>query len=277
MKLVLSLLLLFLLAQMLGIFTAVTILRDFEKNPYVSSMVVTGDSENPFNALFFIAYVLVSAVVVVFIIRRLKINHTLFRIAEFFLISTASSIVFYSFLRLVLDYEISTFGGMLMGVAFAGLKVFFPQLKNPAAIFATAGVGVVFGVSLGVIPILIFLTFLSIYDFLSVFVTKHMVEIANYVIKQDLAFTVTARTAEPGEEVKRIDLGTGDLIAPIMLEVAMLPISPFAALFIMLGSMVSMAIFLIAVWKKKLVLPALPPIVIGMVVGLLAWWALGAV
>lgn len=276
MRLVFQLLLFFLLAQLVGLFTGIMILHDYENNPYVSGMIVTADSQDPFNAIFFTAYILVSAVVIVFIIRKLKMSYLLFRLVEFLLISTASSLVFYSVLRLALGYEISTLAGIVLGLSFAGAKVFLPQLKNPAAILATAGVGVVFGVSLGVVPILIFLTLLSVYDFLSVFVTKHMVEIAEFVIKKELAFTVTAKRVLPGKKVKRIDLGTGDLIAPVMLEVSILPYSPVAALFVMVGSFVAMSLFLFFVWKKKLVLPALPPIVLGMVAGLIAGFLIGA-
>ncbi len=275
MRLVLSLLAFFLLAQLIGIFTGVIILNDYSDNPYVSSMIVTTDSQNPFNALFFIGYILISALLIILIIRKLKLNVLFFRLVEFMLISTASSLVFYAVLRLALGYEISTLAGIIMGLGFAGAKVFLPQLKNAAAILATAGVGVVFGISLGVIPILLFLTLLSIYDFLSVFITKHMVEIADFVIKKELAFTVTAQRILPGKKVKRIDLGTGDLIAPVMLEVSILPYSPVAALFVMLGSFVAMALFLTMVWKKKLVLPALPPIVLGMVAGLIVGFVLG--
>jgi len=277
MKLVYSLLLFFLLAQIVGIFTGYTILRDMAGNPYVSGLVVTSNTQDPMNALFFIAYTLVGAVVIVLVIRKFKLNMIFFRAMEFVLIATSSSLVFYAVLRMMLGYDISTLGGAVLGLAFSTAKYFKPDLKNPAAILATAGVGVVFGISMGVLPVLLFLALLSIYDFLSVFVTRHMVEIANYIIAKDLAFTVTAKEVEPRtKEVKRIDLGTGDLIAPVMMEVSILPYSPLAALFVMIGSVSAMALFLTLVWKKKLVLPALPPIVLGMVAGLLAWYLLGA-
>ncbi len=275
MRLVLLLLGFFLLAQLLGIFTGIIVLQDFVHNPLVQNLVVTSDSQDSLNAFFFIGYVLVSAFVIVVLIRKLKLNLVVFRIMEFMMIATSSSIVFYAFLRFVFGYDISTIGGAVVGVLFAGTKIFVPQLKNATAIFATAGVGVVFGISLGIIPILVFLLLLSIYDFISVFLTKHMVEIANYVISNDLAFTVTAKTTLPSQEVKRIDLGTGDLIAPIMLEVSLLQFSPVASLFVMIGSLVSMFIFLTLVWHKKLVLPALPPIVLGMVAGLLVGFLMG--
>lgn len=277
MRLVISLLVFFLLAQLVGIFTAGTIINDIDKNPFVGKAMVASDSNNPLNALFFIGYILVSAAVIIFIIRKLRMNFVIFRIIEFLLISSSSSLVFYAVFRLFLGYEASTFIGIVAGLSLALAKIFLPRLKNLSAILATAGVGVVFGVSLGVVPIIIFLVLLSIYDFLSVFITRHMIEIADFVIKKDLAFTVTAKKEVPGEAVKRIDLGTGDLIAPVMLEVALLPFSFNAALFVMLGSFIAMALFLTLVWKKRLVLPALPPIVLGMVFGLLFGFLIGAV
>jgi hypothetical protein len=65
------------------------------------------------------------------------------------------------------------------------------------------------------------------------------------------------------------------MIAPIMMEVSALTISPIASAFVFIGAVVSMGLFLTYVWKKKMVLPALPPIVLGMIVGLLAGFLLG--
>jgi presenilin-like A22 family membrane protease len=177
----------------------------------------------------------------------------------------------------VLGYDVSTMVAIVMGLAFSGLKQLRPGFKNAAAIMATAGVGVIFGVSLGILPLIIFLVFLSVYDYLSVFMTKHMVELANFVVKKDLAFTVTARAPPPrkGMKEQRIDLGTGDMIAPVMLEVSALSISPVATAFVFVGAVVSLGLFLTLVWKSKMVLPALPPIVFGMIISLLLGFLIG--
>jgi len=269
MRLVYTLLLFFTLAQFLGIFTGKIILGDIERNPYVSGLLVTTDTEDPGNALLFTGYVLLGAVISILIIRKLELHFFLFRIIEFILIAMTSSLVFYSFLRLAFGYDISTLGGVLIGLAFASAKIFVHQLKNMAAIFATAGVGVVFGISMGVVPIVFFLILLSIYDFVAVFITKHMVELADFIISKDLAFTITACRVLPTKEVRRIDLGTGDIIAPIMMEVSLLSYAPITAMFVMIGSVISLGIFLILIHKNKVCLPALPPIVLGTILGLL--------
>jgi presenilin-like A22 family membrane protease len=277
MKLIAWMLGFFILAQLLGIYVGAMITRDMALNPYVSGLVVTTDANDASNAAFFIVYILLGAAVMIALIRYFKAMGLLFKLMEFVLISTSSSIVFYAFLRLFLGYEASTLIAILIALAFSGARLFFPQMKNAAAIMATAGVGTIFGISMGLLPLILFLVLLSIYDFLSVFATKHMVEMAEFIVKKDMAFTVTARVpaTKMGEKEQRIDLGTGDMIAPIMMEVSALRLSPVASCFILLGAAVSMGLFLSLVWKKKMVLPALPPVVLGMTVGLLIGFLLG--
>jgi presenilin-like A22 family membrane protease len=197
---------------------------------------------------------------------------------EFLMIASASSIAIYAVFRVVLDMETSTVLGIVFGLMFSGARLMFPELKNAAAVMAAAGVGTVFGVSLGLIPLVIFLILLSVYDFLAVFKTKHMVEMANFVVQKNFAFTVTAKApaTKMGEKEQRLDLGTGDLIAPVMLEVATLQFNPIASLFVFVGAVVSFGLFIGIVYKKKMVLPALPPIVAGMIITLLLGFLIGA-
>lgn len=274
-KLVFTLVALFIIAQILGIYTGYVIIEDFHSNPYVNAITVTTDAESPANVLVFMLYVLIGAGLMIVLIRKLGLHLIIFQVLEFFLISTASSIVFYSFLRIFFNYDISTFGGIFLGLAFAGAKVLLPGLKNLAAVFATAGVGVIFGISLAPLPVILFLLFLSIYDYISVFKTKHMVEFADFIVKKELAFTVTSKAVIAGKE-RRIDLGTGDLIAPIIFEVSTLAYMPFTAtIFVFIGALVSLAVFLMLVWKKRIVLPALPPLVFGMFIFFLLGMLLG--
>lgn len=273
-KLVGMIVLLFIVSQLLGMFTGLMVILDIQHNPYVSSLMVTTDAESPANAFLFMLYVIIGAIVMVILIRKFGLYEIIFRVMEFMLISTASSIVFYSFLRLFFGYEISTFGGILLGLSLAAAKTFRKEFKNIAAVLATAGVGVIFGISLGPFPVILFLLFLSVYDYISVFKTKHMVEFADYIVERDLAFTVTSKAVIEGKE-RRIDLGTGDLIAPIILEVSSMAYLPAAVPFVFAGAVVSLGVFLFLVWKKKVVLPALPPLVFGMLIFLLLGMVLG--
>jgi len=278
MRMITVILAFFIIAQLLGMYTGAMILLDMTKNPYVSGLVVTANAEEPLNAVLLLVYVLVGAGVMMLLIRLFGLHLLVFRAMEFVLIATSSSIVFYAVLRLAAGYEASMLLGIALGLAFSSAKMLRPQLKNAAAILATAGVGVIFGMSLGMLPVILFLILLSIYDYLSVFATKHMVVLADFVVQKDLAFTVTAKAppVRPGEKERRIDLGTGDLIAPIIMEVSALAFNPVATLFVFAGAVISMGTFLFLVSKKRMVLPALPPIVLGMIVFLLIGFLLKA-
>ncbi|MEM2908983.1 MAG: presenilin family intramembrane aspartyl protease [Candidatus Bilamarchaeaceae archaeon] len=274
MHIVTKLLLLFLVSQLLGVYSGIVVLYDYGRNPYVSGMVVTTDTSDPFNAVLFAALILIGAGLMIFLIKMFHLYDIVFQIMEFFLVAMASSIVFYSIMRVVSGYEISMLTGIIFGLILSILKRLTPLLKNTAAVLATAGVGVIFGLSLAPIPAILFLVFLSLYDYASVFITKHMIEFANFVIRKDLAFTVTAKGVVAGKE-RRIDLGTGDLIAPILLEVSVLPLGFYATAFVFLGAFTALCLFLFLVWEKRMVLPALPPLVFGMFMAFLAGMLLG--
>ncbi len=272
-RIILSIVAFFILSQIIGIYTGIAVLNDLYFNPYVNMLVVTTDSANPTNAIFFMLYVVLGAVVMIVLIRKFML-HLIFRVIEFILLSTASSIVFYSFLRIFYGYELSMLGGIFLGLLLASIKLLSPAFKNLAAILATGGVGVIFGISLTPLPAIIFLVLLSLYDYIAVFKTRHMIEFAEFIVKKDLAFTVTSKAVIEGKE-RRLDLGTGDLIAPIILEVSTLAYLPGATLFVFLGAVISLVVFLLLVWKRKVVLPALPPLVFGMLLFMVIGKALG--
>lgn len=278
-----SLILLFAISQVLGIFTGYMIFQDMNKNPFVTDLVVNENTNDPGNALFFIGYIIFSAVLMMVLIKYIGKFPWIFKLLEFGIVASSSSIVFYSFLRLGFGYEVSTIGGTIFGLIFSAVKLLQNKinLKNPAAILSTAGVGVIFGVSLGFVPAVLFLVMLAIYDFLAVFISKHMVELATFVMEKNMAFTITVENEaiekeeaqKSADKVKakkisdmdrRIDLGTGDLIAPLMLSVSVLQISPIASVLVSSGAIITFGAFLMFLRKEKVILPALPPIVFGM-------------
>jgi len=263
-SLIIEILLLFIVAQVLGVLTGVTIFLDIAKNPYVSSFAVPPDQSADFSQGFYmVLYVLFGAAIMLLIIKYLK-SDLFMMLIEFGVVSTSSSVVFYSILRFFLPYFESMALGIFFGLLLASLKYICPVFKNSAAVLASAGAGAIIGVSFGPAPLFIFLFLISIYDYLAVFKTKHMVEFANYSLKKDLSFTITSKKYIPElKRESRIDLGTGDIILPVMCEVSLLSISPFASLFVFIGAFTSLALFLFFVLKKRMVLPALPPIAIG--------------
>ncbi len=260
-----KIILLFTLAQLIGLYAANQIIKDMNTNPYVKAFVVTNDTQDPLNAVYFFVYIIVGALLFI-LLMKLYFAELLFKLIEFMLIAISSSIVFYSFFRLFMEYDNSMIAGIALGLLLGFAKFFLQVLKNPATILAAAGAGIIFGISLGPIPVILFLVFLSIYDYLAVFKTGHMVKMADFITKQNLSFTITAAEVIPEtKKESRIDLGSGDMLAPIMFEVSALQVSLAASLLVFAGAVLSLSAFLLLALKNRIVLPALPPLAAGMI------------
>jgi presenilin-like A22 family membrane protease len=183
--------------------------------------------------------------------------------------------------------------GSIVGLFLAATKFFFDGIKNTAAIISSSGVGALFGFSLGFLPTMIFIIGLSVYDYIAVFKTRHMIEMARELSTRELSFAVTAKSIparKPKEkteeyvdramkEGERLDLGTGDLSVPLMISVSSYSLGPnglIYALAVAAGSTLSLYILLKFVAKHRVFLPALPPICLGGLLALLLVKLLGA-
>ena len=108
------------------------------------------------------------------------------------------------------------------------------------------------------------LVLLSVYDYVAVFKTKHMVTLAKSVTKKNLSFTYALPTKE-----HQFELGTGDLVMPLVFATSVLastkPLYPFPQYLvpptlILLASLTGL-ILTISYLSKRIgkALPALPP------------------
>jgi len=136
---------------------------------------------------------------------------------------------------------------------------------NSMLILTISGIGAFLGASLALIPSLLLLIILSIYDLIAVFGTKHMVKIAENV-KGKFPFMFLIPVGE-----KSMGLGTGDLAIPLMFTVSVL--KDYAlnnSIITALGGLIGISsLFFYVTNKEKVTLPALPPIAIGLIIGFL--------
>jgi presenilin-like A22 family membrane protease len=153
--------------------------------------------------------------------------------------------------------------------------------QNLALIFSISGAGAIIGASLGVFPVLIFIAIISIYDFISVFLTKHMVYIAKEITKTPTAFTLAfpykfkkpKKVVLEGKKVTKkfhvFQLGGGDIAIPLIFSVsAFRSYGLTQALFSIFGAIVSLSLLIYYVTKRPgTALPAIPWISCGMLIG----------
>lgn len=251
-----NLLLLFVAAQLLGFYTGNFIIDDAQHNEVVQGLRVISEPSGAEGVFYLFFYVLVGALIMYLLVRFYK-GDLLFILLEFAVISFASSIVFYSFIRLAFPELTAMVLAVALGLSLGFLKAALPRLRNFAAVLATAGAGAVFGLSLGFYQALIFLFLLSVYDYIAVFKTKHMVAMAENLSKRQASFLVSSTQQTARGEMK-LELGTGDMLIPVILEVSGYKIGPAYAGIAFAASVSALFVLFILLAKKKAVLPALP-------------------
>jgi presenilin-like A22 family membrane protease len=173
----------------------------------------------------------------------------------------------------------------------------FPEwyVIDTLGILLCAGVGSIFGIAVGIIPAIVLLVLLAVYDAISVYRTKHMITLAEGVIslKAPILFVIPKRRdysfireglairGEPeAKERGAFVIGMGDLIMPTILVVSAnvflqtpgWAFSPPAAGAIA-GSLAGLAVLLAAVKQGK-PQAGLPPLNGGTIAGFLIGCAL---
>jgi presenilin-like A22 family membrane protease len=281
MKVIPTILAFFLITQLVGLYVGISLIQNAQAVPELKELTVAPTKEpgNILNAVCFMGYVLAGAASIFLVLKYYK-GFLLFRLLEFFIIFVASSVVFFVILfnLMMLDLTTTLFASALLAFCFASVKFFYPAIKNISAIVSSAGVGAIFGFSVGFIPALLFALFLSVYDYIAVFKTRHMIVLARELTSRKLSFSVSAkavpkmREGEPKkeyaervkEETRTLDLGTGDLAIPLMLAVSAYPLGGIIpALAMVAGSSVALFVTLYLVSKHRVFIPALPPLCFG--------------
>ncbi len=244
------------------------------------------------------------------------------------LIFIAIRLVFTAFLLLLIRFRFRRFIGIIIGVSIfftfiyifgavayvltpdpllQAAAVFIPSVLATAVLYIypewyvidtlglviAAGAASIFGVSLDILPVIILLALLAIYDAISVYKTRHMITLAEGVVdlKSPILFVIPKRrdysyrrdgigAVGEGERGAYI-IGMGDLIMPAVLVVSAnvflqgnrIGIFTIPAIGAMAGSIAGLCALLTFVGKGK---PhaGLPPINGGAILGFLAGYAI---
>ncbi|MDI6798688.1 MAG: presenilin family intramembrane aspartyl protease [Candidatus Aenigmarchaeota archaeon] len=266
----------FLLTQVLGLYIGSKYINLIKAMPELQPQLFPGVSPQSIeNSIFLLFYILAITVVIILVIRFKKI---LLRGIEAVAIFFASLITF-DFLFPIAIFSIPV--SIFLSLGLTSWKMLRPSVlnQNLAVIFSVSGVGAFLGVSLGILPVLVFIILLSFYDFISVFVTKHMIYIAKEIAKTPTAFSAAFpyKFKKPvyfvvgSKRVKRhYQLGGGDIAIPLMFSVSVLrEFTFYHTVFSMLGAVASLCLITYFVTKKHIALPALPWISSGMLIGFL--------
>jgi presenilin-like A22 family membrane protease len=312
-----QILVMFLVVQFAGLLLATQVFTGANFQQVQSAQTVSSS----LNILFYIAYIIIFSVVIVLILKVYK-GDKLFLLLEGAVVFVASFIVFLvavsalqgaAFTNLFGNGSIFAFVVALalsIGLVIAKFKQ--PRLRNLTAMIASVGVGLVLGISFSFLAAVIFMIILAIYDFVAVFITKHMIALGNMAIDKNLSFLIMVNEVEAlpvstlsqkekkeyanakgaiskrggiyGTAVDnnmvpvaaRTALGTGDLAMPLMMAIAAYKVNlNFVLSFvIIIGAFGGLVLTMLILRKYKRALPAIPPLLFGIAVALLAYFVI---
>lgn len=255
-KLLVQLIALFLIAQAIGLFVSYNLIVDIASGSLEQPGIISQNPDDIANALALIAYILVGTV---FFLIALKFARKgiFLKLLEIFIVFITSWLVF----ELVFGEPI----GLLLALALIAARIVWKQsiwLRNASSIISVSVVGALVGITLGIIPVLIFVIALAVYDYIAVFKTKHMVKLAKGISGKNMAFTLAMPTPS-----HTFELGTGDFAVPLAFATSVLrdsfalgfPSMFVAPLLVLLGSIIGLVLTLEYLSKRiGIALPALP-------------------
>jgi len=153
-------------------------------------------------------------------------------------------------------------------------------IHNICTIIGIAGMGATLGLRMKPETIIPLLIFFSVYDFIAVYKTKHMVRMAKEMIKHQaiLAIVIPRKTSDFRGKLEQVKaggkfmiLGGGDIAFPLLLCVSLVSKSILSSLIVAGFSLIglSFSYFIFVSQKVKKPIPALPPIAIFSIIGFL--------
>ena len=182
----------------------------------------------------------------------------------------------------VLNLFLTVFGAILIMGVLIMLWLKYPSVwvHDILIILGLAGAASFFG--LGFVPsvAVALLLIFSVYDFIAVYKTKHMVLMAKDMIEKKviLGFIIPKEFKYFKDGLKEVKaggnfmiLGGGDVVFPSLLAVSVIPSGFFKALIIVLFSLIGsfFSYWLFSRQDKKEPIPALPPIALFAIMGYL--------
>lgn len=192
---------------------------------------------DPFNLLYFLIPLLVLTAIILLIIKFQK--KSVLRIIFLGSITTLIFYVIYPILSSFIDNSLLTLALSIAGAAvLLVLLVKKPEwyIINAIAILTGVGAIAIIGISLDIWIVITLLIIMAVYDALSVYKTKHMIDLADsvmdlklpvlFVIPKERGYSLLEETKGLKEKLKENEerhayfLGVGDVVFPGFLAVA---------------------------------------------------------
>ena len=254
-----------------GLFVLIHGLALLVTGPFIDAgMQAFENSSDPMNLVIFFAIIIAMTLIILFIAKYWKKQ-----LIQFIILGAVGYTSFYVFFPL-LALIVSGWWPLILSIAFAVFLTVvlfkYPEwyIIDACGVVVGAGAIAIFGISLDVFLVLILLIVLAIYDAISVYKTKHMIDLADTVMDLKLPVLLVVpkvrhysliketkslkEKLKEGEEREAFFMGLGDVVMPGILVAAVYHniVNGFPiALSVILGTLVGFVILMIFVMKGK--------------------------
>ena len=256
-----------------GLFVVIHLLSLLITQPFEDTGLDVFENPNdPTNLLIFVAIMLVFTATILLIAKFWK--KQFIQVIILGSIAYTSFFVFYTLLLLAVpNSTLASFLSIVAAAILIAALIKHPEwyIINLCGIIVGVGAIGIFGISLSIFLVIVLLIGLSIYDAISVYKTKHMIDLADAVMALKLPVMLvvpktrqysllkeTKGLKEKLEEKKEREaffMGLGDIVMPGILVVSSfynIPDNGFLiALSVMLGTLVGFAVLMSVVIKGK--------------------------
>ena len=211
---------------------ALLVIRPFED----AGMQAFEDSGDPMNLVIFFAIIIAMTLVILLIAKYWKKQ-----LIQFIILGAVGYTSFYVFFPL-LALIVSGWWPLILSIAFAAVLTVtlfkYPEwyIIDICGVIVGAGAIAIFGISLDIFLVLILLIVLAVYDAISVYKTKHMIDLADTVMDLKLPvllvvpkirkYSLLKETKSLKEKLKDDEerdaffMGLGDIVMPGILVAA---------------------------------------------------------
>jgi len=263
---------LLILVYMLTVILALAASPDYKE----AGMQAFSDPEDVMNSVY---YFLIILIFTAFILVVVRFKQSLIQWLMYILIFISMYYVLYPFLGVF---------SAIISILLLGLLVKKPNwlVIDITALLLAAGVTSIFGISLSPLPVIVLLVALAIYDFISVYKTGHMVDLADSITKMKLPMLFVIpfsrsfkfKNLEESKD-KAVFMGVGDVVIPNILVVStqVFTESPYvgfikiSALLTLIGGVIGLFLLIYTVERKEGAHPGLPFLNSGVIAGYAAY------
>lgn len=247
-----------------GLILIVQILALFLSTPMeVSGMQAFEDPTQVSNSIYYIIMILVFTLFVLIAIKK-NMKWVISLFIYLAIISTIYYVVLALFTLIPFLSGFESIASVVLSVGITVLLYKYPEwyVVDIVGICIAAGVSALIGISLSVVPVIVLLVLLAIYDAISVYKTKHMVSMAEgvmdlklpimFVIPKNLNYSFLTEDFKQGEKHEAFFMGLGDAVMPTLLVVSanvFMKSNFYPILGAILGTLIGHAILSIQVMK----------------------------